>query len=117
MVFFSSKKSWPRPNGKPFYTAIRALDAKTGRQVWEYRSEPRLDVSEIGGVLSTVTGVLFGGDLNTFFALDSQSGQKLWSIETGGLVAAAPVTYAAGGEQYVVVAAGKNLLAFALPHE
>lgn len=117
MVFFSSKKSWPRPNGKPFYTAVRALDARTGRQVWEHRSEARLDVSEIGGLLSTASGVLFGGDLNTFFALDSQTGQRLWSIETGGLLAAAPVTYAVGGEQYVVVAAGRNLLAFALPPE
>jgi alcohol dehydrogenase (cytochrome c) len=115
MVFFSSQKSWPRPNDKPFYTAVRALNAATGERVWEHRREERLEGSEIGGLLATQTGLLFGGDLNTFFALDADNGQLLWSVETGGRIGAAPITYAVDGEQYLFIAAGRDLLAFALP--
>ena len=114
MVYFTS--SHPTAiSGRPFYTAVRALDAWTGRKVWEYRRQPRLDHPEMGGVLSTRGGIVFGGDQGTFFALDSRTGAPLWSVETGDAIRAAPVTFLADGEQLVVIAAGRNLLAFALP--
>ena len=69
----------------------------------------------MGGVLSTRGGIVFGGDQTTFFALDSRTGAPLWSVETGGTVCAAPVTFSTDREQFVVIAAGRNLLAFALP--
>ena len=69
----------------------------------------------MGGLLSTRTGILFGGDQSTFFALDSKTGKRLWSFATGGQIVAAPVTYLSAGEQFVTVAAGSNLLTFALP--
>jgi outer membrane protein assembly factor BamB len=69
----------------------------------------------MGGVLSTRGGIVFGGDQGTFFALDSRTGRPLWSVETGGAIRAAPETFLAGGEQLVAIAAGRNLLAFALP--
>jgi hypothetical protein len=58
---------------------------------------------------------VFGGDQNTFFALDSESGVRLWSLETGGRIVAAPMTYVWKGEQFVAVAAGRDLLVFGLP--
>jgi alcohol dehydrogenase (cytochrome c) len=116
MVYFRSLSSPPQTiGGRPFYTAIRALDASTGRRVWEYRREPRLVDNVMGGLLSTTGGIVFGGDQATFFALDSRTGSPLWSVETGGIIRAAPVTFAVGGEQFVAIAAGRNLLAFALP--
>src|SRR2546426_7411629 len=65
--------------------------------------------------LSTTGGIVFGGDEGTFFALDSRTGRPLWSVETDGAIRAAPVTFLAGGEQFVAIAAGRKLLAFALP--
>ena len=116
MVYFSSLSSAPQAlGGRPFYTAVRALDASTGRRVWEYRREPRQVNNVMGGVLSTKGGIVFGGDQGTFFALDSRTGRPLWSVETGGTIRAAPVTFSAGGEQFVTIAAGRNLLTFALP--
>jgi alcohol dehydrogenase (cytochrome c) len=116
MVYFTSASSPPGPiGGRPFYTAVRALDAFTGKQTWEYRREPRLVNNVMGGVLSTTGGIVFGGDQSTFFALDSRTGRPLWSVETGGAIRAAPETFLAGGEQLVAIAAGGNLLAFALP--
>ena len=70
----------------------------------------------MGGVLSTRGGIVFGGDQTTFFALDSRTGAPLWSVETGGTICAAPVTFSTDGEQLVAIAAGRTLLAFALPH-
>ena len=116
MVFYSSQSSWPSASGgTKFYTAVRALDPATGARVWEHRSEPRLVDSHMGGLLSTATGLVFAGDQSRFFALDAKSGAGLWSVETGGNINAAPVSYAANGEQYVIIAAGSNLIAFALP--
>ena len=116
MVYFTSGPSPPAPvGGRAFYTAVRALDAFTGKRVWEYRREPRQVNNVMGGVLSTNGGIVFGGDQGTFFALDSRTGKPLWSVETDGAIRAAPVTFLAGGEQFVAIAAGRNLLTFALP--
>ena len=119
MVFFTSSPP-AAIGGRPFYTAVRALDASTGRRVWEHRGDPRLRTDRLGGVrmggvLSTRGGIVFGGDQTTFFALDSRTGTPLWSVETGGTICAAPVTFSTDQEQVVVIAAGRNLLAFALP--
>jgi len=38
----------------------------------------------------------------------------LWKVNLGGPVIAAPITYQADGKQYVVIASGNNLFAFAL---
>jgi outer membrane protein assembly factor BamB len=59
--------------------------------------------------------VVFGADHGSFFALDSRTGKPLWSVETGGVIYAAPVTYTVGGEQFVSIISGRNLMTFALP--
>jgi outer membrane protein assembly factor BamB len=69
----------------------------------------------MGGLLSTKAGLVFGGDEGTFFALNSRTGALLWSVETGGGLAAAPISYMSGHEQFVTVAAGRTLLTFSLP--
>ncbi|HVY65097.1 MAG TPA: PQQ-binding-like beta-propeller repeat protein, partial [Gammaproteobacteria bacterium] len=115
MVFFPTPRSRPTDAGRAFYTAVRALDASTGRLVWEHRYAPRVLGAAGSGVLSTRGGVVFAGDQTMFCALDAKTGRELWSIETGGVVAGAPVTYAVNGEQFVSVPAGASLLTFALP--
>lgn len=122
MVFFpngnsaaNSKKNFPKESSSRFFTAVRALDASHGKLIWEYRSKPKIDDSENGSLLSTDGGVIFGSDSSTFFALESATGKLLWSMETGGKIASPPVTFTANGEQLVVISAGRNLMAFALP--
>jgi hypothetical protein len=39
----------------------------------------------------------------------------LWHFQTSDLWKASPMTYMAGGKQYVAVAAGNHILAFSLP--
>jgi len=115
MVFFPTAQTLPSTSGRSFYTAIRALDASTGKLVWEHKQAPRLIDNDTGGLLSTRGGVVFGSDQSRFFALDARTGRLLWSVETGGTIMAAPTTYTVHGEQMITVAAGRNLMTFALP--
>lgn len=115
MTFFPSAQTLPSSAGHTLYTAIRALDGHSGRTVWEYRHPVRSTDPNSSGLLSTAGGLVFGADHGQFFALDAASGRRLWSIETHGSTYAPPVAYAAGGEEYIAVIAGHDLLAFALP--
>jgi len=115
MVYFNSFQSPPRENGQPFYTAVRALAAQSGDLVWEYRRPPRLVDNFMPGLVSTAGGVVFGGDQSTFFALNAENGELLWSVDTGGTIISSPMTFSIGGEQLVSIAAGSDLLTFGLP--
>jgi alcohol dehydrogenase (cytochrome c) len=115
MVFFRSANSFPSPANRDHYSVIRALSPLTGQLVWEHRRDIRMGFRGVAGLLSTDGGLVFGGDDNTFFSLDERTGKLLWSVDTGGHIAAAPVTFQAGAEQYVSIAAGKDLLVFGLP--
>ena len=93
------------------YGAVRALDAKTLEKKWEFKMN---DITW-GGVLTTASDVLFsGGKEGYFFALDARTGELLWKIALGGQVNSGPMTYSVNGKQYVTVAAGSSLFAFAL---
>ena len=94
------------------YGVVRAYDPQTLERKWEYR------MSDItwGGVLSTASDLVFsGGKEGYFFALDAKSGSLLWKAALGGQVNSGPMSYAVNGKQYVTVAAGSSLFAFALP--
>lgn len=102
---------FPNEDAEPFYGALRALDLKTGKPVWEWKH-----VSPTwSGVLSTAGGVVFTGDAEgNFIALDAKSGKALWHFQCGASVYSSPMTYSIDGKQYVVVAAGSTLFAFGL---
>jgi alcohol dehydrogenase (cytochrome c) len=98
----------------PYETAqafVRALDPMTGKVRWEYGNP----ATNVGGVLSTAGGVVFGSQNNDFFALDASTGRELWRVGTGGRTVAAPITYLCEGRQMVTIAAGHDILTFALP--
>jgi len=50
-----------------------------------------------------------------FAAVDAKNGKTLWHLGTGGIFKASPITYMVGGRQYVAIASGANIIAFALP--
>lgn len=93
------------------YSAIRAIDPKTGQQKWEFKM---LDVTD-AGILTTATDLLFsGGREGYFYALDGRNGDLLWKANVGGAVASGPISYAVNGKQYIAVSAGSSLLVYAL---
>jgi alcohol dehydrogenase (cytochrome c) len=114
MTFFPSHNSLPSGD-LSFRTAVRAVDAYSGKLAWEHREPLRTDRLTVSGLLSTRGGLVFAAADNRFFALDAHSGKTLWSVGTAGTTYAAPVTFAVSGQQLVSVVVGRSLLTFALP--
>ena len=93
------------------FGAVRAFDPHTLEKKWEFKMN---DITW-AGVLTTASDLLFsGGKEGYFFALDARSGELLWKIALGGQVNSGPMTYSVNGRQYVTIAAGNSLFAFAL---
>jgi len=90
--------------------AVRALNALTGEQKWEYVNP----AFHVGGLLSTAGGIVFGSQQDNFFALDAKTGRELWRVSTSGRIVAAPITFLYHGKQMVTIAAGHDLLTFGL---
>jgi alcohol dehydrogenase (cytochrome c) len=92
--------------------AVRALDVKTGKQVWDFP----LPSPTWAGVLSTAGGLVFSGsNEGNFYALDAKSGKPLWQFQTGGAIRSGPMSFASDGRQHIAVAGGHALFVFALP--
>ena len=59
-----------------------------------------------GGTLSTAGGLVFWGTDSRLVAVDARTGRELWAAELDGSPGS-PVSYSAGGRQYVVVGSGQ----------
>jgi alcohol dehydrogenase (cytochrome c) len=67
-------------------------------------------------VLSTAGGVVFfSADDGSFTVADARTGKILYRFETNQSPHASPMTYTFDHKQYVAVAAGSDVIAFALP--
>ncbi|MEO6801949.1 MAG: PQQ-dependent dehydrogenase, methanol/ethanol family [Granulicella sp.] len=94
------------------YGAVIALDPHTGEKKWEAKMTDYTDA----GVLTTASDLAFsGGKEGNFFALDARTGDFLWKVNLGGMVASSPMTYSVNGHQYVAVCGGNALFVFGLP--
>ena len=94
---------------------LTAIDYKTGKVAWKYKF-PSADTSAWGtaGILTTAGHLLFCTDTaGSIAAYDPKDGHPLWHSRIGS-VSNAPETYTLDGRQYMLVAAGTNLYAFAL---
>jgi glucose dehydrogenase len=89
------------------YGLLSAIDIDTGKLVWQHKTANPL----LGGVLSTASGLVFSGEGDgQLFALNAETGEKLWSEETQAGVNAPPVSYRIDGKQYIAVTVGGNKL-------
>jgi alcohol dehydrogenase (cytochrome c) len=103
----------PKP-GDEWRFFLRALDATTGKKVWEYEHIGSLRYGP--GVLSTAGGVVIAGEHRGLLtANDARSGKPLWHFNTGALITSAPMSYGVGGQQFIAIVSGANVFAFALP--
>jgi alcohol dehydrogenase (cytochrome c) len=92
---------------------LKAIDIRTGAIKWELRQPG--PANSWGGTLSTASGlVIFGEEGGALMAADAATGTPLWSFPTNQSWKASPMTYAFDGKQYIAVAAGPNIIAFAL---
>lgn len=98
--------------GDDVYTAVRGLEATTGKKKWEFK----MTGDSWTGTLATAGGLVFSADAGSnFFALDALTGKPLWRLQVGTSIRANPITYGVDGEQYVVAVAGNSVFSFNLP--
>jgi quinoprotein glucose dehydrogenase len=127
------------PCNRPPWGELMAVDLDKGAIRWRRplgtmaELSPALDHEDLGsislgGAITTAGGLTFiGGTLDRRFrAFDTDTGHLLWSADLPASAHATPMTYEAGGRQYVVIAAGGSakiteekqgdaIMAFALP--
>ena len=97
------------------WSALRALDPRTGDTKWEFRYPS----PTFAGVMTTASGVTFAGDHEgNFIAFDSATGEHLWHYQTGSRIwGTGAMTFMLDGRQMVVIPSGSTLVAFALPED
>ena len=123
------------PCQQPPWGELVAINANTGDVAWKIpfgiypelvaKGIPPTGTPNLGGPIATATGLVFiGASLDRrLHAFDIESGRELWSGDLPQSGKATPMTYEAGGRQYVVIAAGGGgffgagdaIVAFALP--
>lgn len=92
-----------KPNYEDHIGSLKAIDPMSGEWKWEYRNPAPL----WGGVMTTAGGlVFFGTPEGEFKALDDETGEVLWSFQTGSGIVGQPITWEMDGEQYVSVVSG-----------
>jgi alcohol dehydrogenase (cytochrome c) len=92
---------------KPLYEdyigSLKAMDPDTGEIKWEFKNPAPL----WGGVISTAGGLVFTGTPEgEFIAFDDETGEQLWSFQTGSGVVGQPITWEEDGEQYIAIMSG-----------
>lgn len=128
------------PCTKPPWGGLTAVDLVTGTIKWDvalgsiHRMTPlplpftwNLGTPVAGGPVVTAGGLVFVASTmdRMFRAFDIETGAELWQVDLPANGNATPMTYVAGGRQFVVLAAGGHflygpemgdyLIAYALP--
>ena len=79
------------------------IDVVEGDIMWRHRTESPINTAAI----STAGGVMFAGDYDrNVYAYDARTGKVLWQTRLPTSAQGFPVTYLAGGRQYVAIPVG-----------
>lgn len=123
------------PCTPPPWGVLAAIDVDRGAVKWEtpFGSIPQLSAlgpnigsPNLGGSMTSGGVVFIGAAMDEVFrAFDVETGKELWHASLPASAQASPMTYRAGGKQFVVIAAGGHgklhtkrgdaVVAFALP--
>jgi alcohol dehydrogenase (cytochrome c) len=104
----------PAP-GETYTKSLRALNIQTGEIAWDL-PQVTTPATASAGVISTASGlVFFGENSGSFMAADASNGTVLWDFPTNQTWKSSPMTYMFDNKQYVAIAIGPSIVAFALP--
>ena len=92
-----------KPLFEDYIGSLKAIDPDSGEIKWEYKNDAPL----WGGVMTTAGGlVFFGTPEGKFIALNDETGEEVWSFQTGSGIVGQPITWEMDGAQYVSVVSG-----------
>jgi len=92
-----------RPLSDDYIGVLRAIDPKTGEEVWRYNNYSPL----WAGVMTTKSNLVFTGNPEGYLlGFNATTGEQLYRFNTGSGVVGTPVTWEMDDEQYVSVVSG-----------
>ena len=95
----------PRPESDGNYGRLEAVNLETGETTWIARQR----APQTTGTLVTAGGLVFAGALDRrVAAYDANTGDQLWQTRLNEVPSSAPISYAAGGKQYIAWIVGSG---------
>ena len=92
-----------KPMNDDYIGVMRAMDPKTGKEVWRYKNYSPL----WGGVLSTKGNLVFFGTPEGYLlGLNAKNGNVEFKFNTGSGIVGSPITWEQDGSQYLSVVSG-----------
>ncbi|MBU2965453.1 PQQ-dependent methanol/ethanol family dehydrogenase [Amphritea sp. 2_MG-2023] len=92
-----------KPINDDYIGVLRAMDPKTGKEVWRYKNYSPL----WGGVLTTAGNLVFMGTPEGYLkGFDAKTGELKYQFNTGSGIVGSPITWEQDGEQFISVVSG-----------
>ena len=100
---YEALSTFPHPASPDFGGALIAMDIPSGRVLWRHATRTR----PMAAALTTAGGLVVGADSDGYLYIhDVETGSVLFQTRLPSMVQGFPITYAAGGRQFLAVPTG-----------